>query len=152
MALSRRSFLGAGTAGLSALAAGCRRQVLGASPVPAGVAPRPGVFQDVCPRWSNDGEQIAFLRLTADRKYQLFTAEADLSDPQPRVEPVWINPDRPLRAGRAGHLAPDGIAWSPDDSQIAFPRVEWFRYDDGERLPGTALWSLDVQRQSVRPL
>ena len=56
---------------------GCRRESGGLEDLPPGIASTPGVFHDICPRWSPNGSTIAFLRSTTDRKYQLFTVSPD---------------------------------------------------------------------------
>jgi Tol biopolymer transport system component len=152
--VSRRNFLrAAGLSSLSLLAPGCRRRERpGQAELPPGVTATPGVFREVCPRWSPDGSRIAFFRLTTDRHYQLHVATPDLKSKEPHLEPLLINPDRPLRCGRAFHMAPDDIAWSPDGKRIAFPRVEWFTFEDGERLPGTGLWVYDAAKRKATTL
>lgn len=150
----RRQFLALSAfAGLSAMSGGCRRkEVPGLADVPPGPPAVPVTYRDNSPRWSHNGLRIAFLRSTADRKFQLFTASPGLSDVQAHLDPMLINPDRAFRTGRAGHLAPDAPVWSPDDREIVFPRMEWFNFDEGDRVPGTALWSLDLPNRSVNPL
>lgn len=131
----------------------CRRGPLpGAADLPPGVARVPGVFLDVGPRWSPDGKRIAFLRWTTDRRHQLFVASADLSRVTPLREPMLVSPDRAYPTERAGHRTPEGLAWSPDGRKIAFARVEWFPYEDGERLPGMGLWACDLKTGRVEPL
>jgi Tol biopolymer transport system component len=131
---------------------GCGKPLPGADPVPPGTERIPGVFEDVGPRWSHDGSRIAFLRRTTDRKYQLCIASAGLRTVTPLLKPELLSPDRPFRTSRAGYTSPDQIAWSPDDSQLIFPRVEWMTFPDGERLAGTALWRLDIRTRRATPL
>jgi Tol biopolymer transport system component len=150
---SRREALALVGAALGASLTGCRRrEPPGRAAVPPGTVRLPGIYHDLSPRWSNDGSRIAFLRATTDRHYQLFTANAELSGVQPHLEPTLANPDRPLRSGRAGFAAPEGVAWSPDDRLIAFPRVEWFTFEEGDSLPGTGLSGLDLASSKVVPL
>lgn len=152
--LSRRQLLTwCGAAGVGIAAGGCRRRQLeGREPVAGSPVATPGVFRDVCPRWSTDGRQIAFLRATTDRRYQLFCASPDLGDGRALLAPALINPDRPLRTARTGLLPAAGLAWSPDGSQIAFPHIEWFDFDNDERLPGTGIWSYRFADSKVVPL
>ena len=148
---SRREWLAACMAlGLSL--AGCHRKQPGAADVPPDEELLTGPARDLCPRWSNDGRQIAFLRTASGRKYQLFTAHADLSEAVARLEPVLINPDRPFVSSRANYFAPQEIAWSPDNLRIAMPRVEWFHFDDGERIPGSGLYAIDLSAGKAEPL
>jgi dipeptidyl aminopeptidase/acylaminoacyl peptidase len=134
------------------LLCGCGRVVPGSEEVPPGVVKLPGVFEDVGPRWSHDGKRIAFFRHTTDRKYQLCIASADLRRVTPLLEPELIGPDRTFRTSRAGYRAPECLSWSPDDRFIVFPRVEWMSFPDGEKLPGTGLWKLDVRLRQAIPL
>jgi len=137
---------------VAVLLAACGKQVPGTSDVPPGVALKPGVFEDVAPRWSHDGRRIAFLRHTTDRKYQLCIASADLHRVTPLLEPQYVSPDRPFRTSRIGYRSPDGLAWSPDDRVIVFPQVEWMTFPDGEKLPGMGLWSYDTVSRKAAPL
>ncbi len=132
---------------------GCgKRSLQGSTDLPPGILPAEGVFEDVGPRWSHSGAQIAFLRHTADRKYQICIASADLNRVTALLTPEIINPDRPLRTGKAGYRAPECLAWSADDRYIAFPRVEWMTFPDGEKLPGLALWQYDTITGTAAPL
>jgi len=124
----------------------------GRTDLPPGVVRVPGVFVDVCPRWSRDGKRIAFLRRTTDRRHQLCLASADLSRVELLRVPETVSPDRPFTTGRAGLRTPEGLAWSPGDRKIAFSRVEWFTFEDGERLPGMGLWAYDLGTRRVEPL
>jgi dipeptidyl aminopeptidase/acylaminoacyl peptidase len=83
---------------------------------------------------------------------QLFVAEEDLERPQALLEPAPLGLDRPYSPQRCRYSSPDTLAWSPDDRQIAFPRLEWFTFEDGERLPGTGLWARDTYTGRVSPL
>lgn len=148
-------------AGLSAVLAllttvglqGCARfHAEGVADVPPGAEATAGPFVDVDPRWSPDGGRIAFLRSTPDRRYQLFLAGSRLDRPMALLEPELLQPDRGLRTNRAGYAAPESISWAPDDRRIAFERLEWFTFENGERLPGTGLWSLDTGSGAVRAL
>lgn len=124
----------------------------GQDDLPPGVAHIPGIFVDVGPRWSHDGQQIAFLRYTADRRTQLCLASGDLTHVEPLLEPELVSPDRVYRTGRAGYCAPQGLTWSPRDRVIVLSRVEWFTFEDGERLAGTSLWAYDVKTRQTYPL
>lgn len=138
---------------LLCLGLSCRKAPLaGEAELPPHVVRTPGVFQDVAPRWSHDGKQIAFLRRTTDRHFQLCVANADLSRITPLLEPEIINPDRPYRPSRAGWRAPEGPVWSPDDRKILFPRVEWMTFPNGETLPGTGLWVYDILTRRAEPV
>ena len=83
---------------------------------------------------------------------QLFVADPDLTEISPLLEPELLSPDRDFGSERARFTAPNVLVWSPDDHHIAFPRMDWFTFDDGERLPGAGLWSLDVRNGRVVPL
>ena len=132
---------------------GCTRPPKpGLSDVPPGLPALPGVFVDVNPRWSHDGKRIAFLRSTPDRKMQLQVADEDLERVHPLFTPELLCPDRPYSPQLQRYSSPDTLAWSPDDRWIAFERIEWFTFEDGERLPGTALWSFDTHTRAVQPL
>lgn len=135
------------------LGAGCRR------PLPAGTADQPpqspsppGLYADVNPRWSHDGRQIAFLRATPDHRMQLYLADAGLERPLALLESELLCPDRPYRSSQEAYSSADTLAWSPDDRSLAFERIEWFTFDDGERLPGTSLWAFDTRSGRVTPL
>ncbi|HZP81725.1 MAG TPA: hypothetical protein VFB21_08830 [Chthonomonadaceae bacterium] len=133
--------------------AGCARAPrLEAPEVPASPPARPGVYADLNPRWSHDGQRIAFLRATPDRCLQLYVADADLQRPLALLEPEELCPDRPYSSSLRRYASPDTLAWSPDDRQIAFARIEWFFFGDGEKLPGTGLWAFDTQSGRVTPL
>lgn len=70
---------------------------------------------DKSPRWSPDGERIAFLSTRMDQVPRVFVMRADGGKPHA------------LRAsGTEGALAEQDIAWSPDGERIAFV----------ERMPG----------------
>lgn len=132
---------------------GCRKATLpGLDDLPPGIATQKGAYRDIGPRWSHDGTQIAFLRSTPDRSLQLYVSEDDLSRPLALLEPELVTPDRSYSPQWARYSSPDTLAWSPDDRQIAFPRLEWFTFENGERLPGTALWALDTASGRITPL
>lgn len=134
------------------LVVGCGRRLPGSEEVPPGVAKIPGVFEDVGPRWSHDGRQIAFLRHTSDRKYQLCIASADLKRVTAILGPELISPDRAFQTSRGSYRAPGCLAWSADDRSIVFPRVEWMTFPDSEKLPGTGLWAYDLFTRKTSPL
>ncbi len=135
------------------LETGCRKPPLaGTADQPPQPDYPPGLYTDVNPRWSHDGRQIAFLRATPDHRMQLHLADADLERPLALLESELLCPDRPYRPAQETYSSTDTLAWSPDDRLIAFERIEWFTFDDGERLPGTSLWSFDTRSGRVRPL
>jgi dipeptidyl aminopeptidase/acylaminoacyl peptidase len=132
------------------LAAGCGFAAKpGVADVPPLAPTPPGVYSDINPRWSSDGERIAFLRSTPDRRLQLFVSDGDLDQATALLEPEIVSPDRPYDPGLCRYSSPDSIAWSPDGIHIAFERAEWFQFDDGQRLPGTGIWSFDVHTGRV---
>ena len=112
----------------------------------------PGIYADVNPRWSHDGQHVGFIRITPDRRQQLFVIDADLGRPLPLLEPELVCPDRPYSPGLKRYCSPDTIAWSPEDKEIAFERIEWFNFEDGQRLPGTGIWSLNIRSGTVTQL
>ncbi len=132
---------------------GCRKKHSeGVADVPPDTPTTQDTLRDLSPRWSHDGRRIAFLRSTEDRKMQLFVCNVNLEQVTPILEPELLSPDRELGSQLALYTAPNALAWSPDDHHIAFPRMDWFAFDDGERLPGAGLWSLDVRNGRVVPL
>ncbi len=120
--------------------------------MPPGLKAPPGVYVDVNPRWSHDGRQIAFLRATPDRNLQLYVTGGALARPLALLEAELLCPDRPYSSSLQSYASPDTLAWSPDDAQIAFARIEWFTFEGGERLPGTGLWALKLSTGRVTPL
>src|SRR5207249_1602137 len=67
---------------------GCGRSHLpGFDPLPPGIDFKPGVFTDVCPRWSHSGRKIAFLRRYTDRSLQLCICNAELTNVIPIAKP-----------------------------------------------------------------
>jgi hypothetical protein len=139
-------------AGISLL--GCRTKIKpGQADVPPGTPAKPSeTFRDLCPRWSHDGRRIAFLRSTDDRRMQLCVTDARLKQISSLLKPEILSPDRAFGSELARYTAPNSLAWSPDDTLLAFPRMDWFTFDDGERLPGAGLWSINVQSGRVTPL
>ncbi len=138
---------------IAAVTCGCgRHKPPGSEDVPPGLTPRAGIYADINPRWSHDGNRIAFLRATPDRHLQLHITDEDLARPLPLLDDELVMPDRPYSASLARYCSPDSLAWSPDDRKIAFERVEWFTFADGERLPGTGLWTLELRTGRVQPL
>ena len=132
---------------------GCRKKhTEGTADVPPDTPQTQYSVRDFSPRWSHDGRRIAFLRSTEDRRMQLFVCDAALEQVTPLLKPELLSPDRELGSQLALYTAPNALAWSPDDHHIAFPRMDWFRFEDGERLPGAGLWSLDVRNGRVVPL
>ena len=137
---------------LAALA-GCRPALKpGVSDVPPLPRYEPGTYTDINPRWSHDGSRIAFLRSTPDRRLQLVVTDSELERTSALLEAEIVSPDRPYDSQALRYSSPDTLAWSPDDHKIAFERAEWFKFDDGQRLPGTAIWSFDVHSGRVSPL
>ncbi len=130
-----------------------------AKPPPAGTADQPpqpsfppGIYTDQGPRWSHNGTQIAFLRSFPDHTRQLSVVDAHLERPLALLESELLCPDRDYRTSREAYASFDTLAWTPDDRKIAFERIEWFTFDDGERLPGTGLWTFDLTSGRVAPL
>lgn len=64
-----------------------------------------GNQRDYAPRWSNDGKKLAFLSNQDDEKVKLY-----LLYPDTRETVALTNSSTP----------PGAVAWSPDDSQLAF--------------------------------
>jgi Tol biopolymer transport system component len=134
-------------------AAGCGSPPkLGVSDLPPLPAYRAGIYTDVNPRWSHDGRRVAFLRSTPDRRLQLFVTDPDMERATAVLEAELVRPDRQYDSQLCRFSSPDTLAWSADDRQIAFERAEWFQFDDGQRLPGTGLWSFDLRTGRVSPL
>lgn len=154
LGMTDKRFLGFILCGASISLLGCRAKIKpGQADVPPGTPTKPSSdFADVCPRWSHDGRRITFLRSTNDRRMQLCVADARLEAVSPLLEPELLSPDREFGSSLARYAAPNALAWSPDDRHIAFPRIDWFTFEDGERLPGAGLWSLDIQSGRVVPL
>jgi|GEM_PF-3217033 len=132
---------------------GCRKKTPeGVADVPPDTPTTRNYARDVSPRWSHDGRRIAFLRSTEDRRMQLFVANTDLTEISPLLEPELLSPDRDLGSERDRFTAPNALAWSPDNHSLAFPRIDWFTFEDGERLPGAGIWSLDIRNGRVVPI
>ncbi len=135
------------------LTSGCaKRTPAGSQDIPYDRIVNTGNYVDINPRYSHDGKRIAFLRETPDRKIQLHLSDAQLNRPVPLMAAELLCPDRPYSPDRARYNSPDTLSWSPNDRQIAFERIEWFTFDDGERLPGTGLWTFDMINGHVKPL
>jgi Tol biopolymer transport system component len=113
---------------------------------------QPGIYVDIDPRWAHDGKRVAFLRATPDRKLQLYVVDGDLDRPLALLEAELLCPDRPYDSSLSTYASPDTLAWSPNDRKIAFERIEWYTFEDGQRLPGTGLWELDTFSGRVTPL
>jgi hypothetical protein len=134
-------------------APGCRRVApAGTDTVPYGASGAAGLLDDRNPRWSHDGSRIAFVRVYRDRREQLCLMDARTGRVTPLLEPELVHPDREYAGSLDRYSSPDTIAWSPDDQSIAFERIEWFHFDDGERLPGTGLWTLNLRTGHAAPL
>jgi len=129
-----------------------KRPIAGSTEIPPGIIRVPGLFRDVCPRWSHDGTRIAFLRRTTDRALQLCIASADLTRVTPLEPPEHVSPDRSYHTGLGRIATPETIAWSPDDRFVAVSRPEWFTFEDGEKLVATGLWACRVSNRSRQPL
>jgi Tol biopolymer transport system component len=133
--------------------AGCgRRRVPRTADVPSLPSYTPGIYADINPKWSHDGSRIAFLRSTPDRKLQLFVVDTELERPLALLESELVSPDRPYAPELMRYCSADTLSWSPDDRLIAFERAEWFTFEDGDRIPGTGLWSFDTFSGIARPL
>jgi len=133
--------------------AGCgRRRVPRTADVPTLPSYTPGIFADINPKWAHDGDRIAFLRNTPDRKLQLFIVDTDLERPLALLEAELVSPDRPYASETMRYCSPDTLAWSSDDRLLAFERAEWFTFEDGDRIPGTGLWAFDTLSGISRPL
>ena len=124
----------------------------GVADVPSIPAFAPGAYNDINPRWSHDGRQIAFLRATPDRRLQLCLTGSDLERTTALLEAEVVAPDREYDPRTARYSSPDTIAWSPNDRRIAFERAEWFQFEDGQRLPGTGIWSFEVHSGRVEAI
>lgn len=138
---------------LLGLLGGCKKAKRQGSHVPAVDYPGlPAPYQDIGPRFSPDGRHIAFLRRTPDRRQQLCIVDTELKSVLPLLGPEMACPDRLFQPSQQRYLSPDALAWSPDSKRITFPRVEWFRFEDGDTLPGTGLWTLHLATGRVVPL
>lgn len=135
------------------MSAGCKRpQPPGYAETPLDERTLPDTYTDVNPRWSHDGKRIAFLRATADRRHQLTLLDVSNERVIALLEPELIRPDRPYSSTLCRYASPDTLAWSPDDRQIAFQRVEWSDFENRERLPGTGIWAISLATGRVVPL
>lgn len=130
----------------------CRRGVPVSKDTPPGLVRTDDEYLDFNPRWSHDSSRIAYLRRFKDRSVQLCLASGDLQQVRALTAPEAVSPDRPYRAGIANELAPEGPVWSPDDTRLAIPRVEWFTFENGERLPGTGYWQYHLLQKRYTPL
>ena len=83
---------------------------------------------------------------------QLHVTDEDLERARWLFAPELLCPDRPYSPDLQRYSSPDTLAWSPNDRFIAFERTEWFQFEDGDRLPGTGLWSFDTYTRAVQPL
>ena len=124
----------------------------GEADVPPLAAYAPGVYTDINPRWSHDGLRIGFVRSTPDRRLQLCITDSGLNRTTQLLEPELVSPDRPYDPQQARYSSPDSLAWSPDDRRIAFARGEWFRFENGDRLPGTGIWSIELPSGRIAAL
>ncbi len=132
---------------------GCRRPNLpGRADVPALSPPSLPIFRDVNPRWSHDGTQIAFLRETPNREHQLCLTDALLKKVSRLRSPEVLSPDRDYGSGLARYTSPNTLAFSPDDKQIVFPRVDWIVGNSGEHIPGLGLWLYERRSGDTKPL
>jgi Tol biopolymer transport system component len=139
--------------GIALIVLGCApHHPPGTEDLPPGVAGVAATFTDINPRWSHDGRRIAFIRAGDDRRLQLFITAPDLDRPLALLEEELVSPDRPYSPELNRYCGPDTLAWSPNDRKIAFERIEWFTFENGERLPGTGLWEIDLHSGRVLPL
>ena len=135
------------------LLAGCGKKKAPVFPdVPPLQTAASNTYRDINPRWSHDGSRVAFLRSTPDRKLRLYISDRVLERPLPVLPAELVTPDRPYACALNRYCSPDTIAWSPDDRFLAFERIEWFKYEDGDRLPGTGLWAYDTITGETQPL
>ncbi len=109
-------------------------------------------FTDKGAAWSHDGSQIAFYRVYADHRVQLMVADPLLKDIHALLPPEDVSPDRRLHTSTAADRDGDRPVWSPHDRRIAFQRVEWFTFPDGQQLPGTGIWAIALSNGSVLPM
>lgn len=130
---------------------GCRRNLPGTHDLPPGVHKIAGVFHDLDPRFSPDGRRIAFYRETADRRLQLMLTDPTLHRPVAMLKPELLEPDKGFYTDRCSWRAPESLAWSPNSRYLLIPRPEWYKFPDGERLPGTGIWLLDLKSGALKP-
>ncbi|MDE2127357.1 MAG: PD40 domain-containing protein [Armatimonadetes bacterium] len=116
------------------------------------VAADPGNWADVNPCFSHSGHRIAFLRTWPDGQEQLCITDADLVRSSPLLEKELLEPDRGYSSTWRRYDSPETLAWSPDDGSIAFERVEWFTFENGDNLPGTALWEISLRTGAIQPI
>ncbi len=109
-------------------------------------------YTDRAAVWSHDGSRIAFYRVYADHRVQLMVADARLTSIHALLSPEDVSPDRTLQARTASDRAGNRPAWSPHDRRVAFQRVEWFTFPDGQKLPGTGLWAIVLSTGTVLPI
>jgi len=139
---------------LTAVTAGCakHRRAAPTADVPILPAYHKGTYRDINPRWSHDGARIAFMRSTPDRKLQLYLSDPELERPLALMPAELVSPDRPYSADLKRYSSPDTIAWSPDDRYLAFERIAWFTFEDGDRIAGHGIWQFDTHSGVARPL
>ncbi len=109
-------------------------------------------YTDKAAVWSHDGSRIAFYRVFSDYRVQLMVANAQLSSIHSLLPPEDVSPDRDLQCSTASDRGGNRPAWSPHDRRIAFQRVEWFTFPNGQQLPGTGLWAIVLGTGTVLPM
>jgi hypothetical protein len=92
------------------------------------------------------------LRETADHKHQLFLADAQLKSVKALLPAEVISPDRDLGSTLDRLNSPQGLAFTPQDDAIAFPRADWVKGGSGERIPGQGLWLYERSKGQAKPL
>jgi hypothetical protein len=121
---------------------------------PVGETPRAlgTTFRDMGPRWSHDGRRIAFLRVFDSGHVQVCVAPPTLDRVCALTMPEIVNPDAPPYTGRATAFSPDGVAWSADDTRIAFARGLWVEEPGAEPMPGASIWAVRLADGQVSAL
>ncbi len=103
------------------------------------------------PRWSPDGKRIACLVADSHGKAFVHVTDSSLSMPETLVGEWAVSPDREPQTSRISLSAPEGLVWSPDGVSLLIPGVEWFEFDDKDRLPGSGLWRLSMRGGKPQP-
>ena len=135
------------------LVSSCRHKLLpGQLDVPNGVQTGTGGYRIIAPRWSPDGRHIAFLRVASNRKASVCLLDTKTNQCYPLMNEELLSPDRIYRSGQFGVDDPAGPVWNPDGNHIAFSRVEWFKINPDESMPGEGLWVYDLATHKVSSL